>query len=543
MLSMGDAILMQVKTLKLITIYFIIGVVWFVGPELIYVTFLKERDMSYVIRIVQALFFVVGSSALLWYLYRAKLQFQSSENRYRNLIDLSPDPIIVHKNGKLIYVNNAAVKIVSAHSSDELIGRSIFDFVHPDYLDVVTEWGRELRETGKPSEILQEKLVRLDGESIDVEVRSVPTVYMGEIIFQNLFRDITGQKRAEEALADSEVKYRSIVEDSFVGIFIFRKGRFTYVNPRCSEIFGYTEEELLKIDVVNLFTDKVSPFVEESIIDMPSHEIERFHFQAKGRTKDQLEIDIEGHARAIFINGVPALIGSIQNVTERIKTQELVQKAEKLSVVGQLAAGLAHEIRNPLTSIKGFIQLISEQQQNVEYCAIVLSELDRINEIVSEFLMIAKPQTEGFKLNELNELIQKIVSLINVQAIMNNVQITLDLEPDIPQIFCNENQIKQLLLNVLKNAIEASPAGSQIKVQLKMKDKNNVWICVIDYGCGIPKELLPKLGEPFYTTKGKGTGLGLMVSYKIVEIHKGHISINSEEDKGTTVDIVLPIKN
>ena len=132
------------------------------------------------------------------------------------------------------------------------------------------------------------------------------------------------------------------------------------------------------------------------------------------------------------------------------------------------------------------------------------------------------------------------MTLINTQAIMNNIQIFVEFESDIPMIVCEENQLKQVFINILKNSIEAMPNGGKIDVKVKVKEKDKVSICFIDQGSGIPEDRIPTLGEPFYTTKEKGTGLGLMTSYKIIESHDGELKISSKINEGTTVEVILP---
>ena len=226
---------------------------------------------------------------------------------------------------------------------------------------------------------------------------------------------------------------------------------------------------------------------------------------------------------------------------DKKQTDSLLLKSEKLALVGQMAAGIAHEIRNPLTSIKGFIQLFRSNTYQKEYYDIVLSELERINHILGEFLVLAKPSITVFEENELEPLIKDVVTLVNTQSIMNSAQIIVEISPELPTILCEKNQLKQVLINLLKNAIEAMPNGGLIKINAQMKSPNQISISVNDHGVGIPKERIPTLGEPFYTTKEKGTGLGLMTCFKIIESHHGELIIESEEGIGTTIEILLPI--
>ncbi|MCT8137269.1 GHKL domain-containing protein [Anaerobacillus sp. CMMVII] len=218
-----------------------------------------------------------------------------------------------------------------------------------------------------------------------------------------------------------------------------------------------------------------------------------------------------------------------------------LRKTEKLSLVGQLAAGVAHEIRNPLTSIKGFMQLVKSTKECKDfYIDIILSELERTESIIYEFLSLAKPnEIKHMEKTNITEILVKVIQLLEAQAHLQGVTINTSFQEDYV-IQCNKNEMKQVFLNLIQNAIEACHSNGCIQIQLKEKDLNHIIIQIQDDGCGIPRERLHKLGEPFYSTKEKGTGLGLLVTYKIIEGHKGKVNFTSEVGKGTTVEIVLP---
>ncbi|WP_409342659.1 PAS domain S-box protein [Paenibacillus sp. MBLB4367] len=232
-----------------------------------------------------------------------------------------------------------------------------------------------------------------------------------------------------------------------------------------------------------------------------------------------------------------------RNITERKRTEELLRRSEKLSVVGQLAAGVAHEIRNPLTTLSGFIQLQrAKKEGNAQHLELMLSELDRINFIVSEFLILAKPQLNRFQLRDLKQIVGDILQLLDSQASLRNIRFVTAIDQDLPPVYCADNQLKQVLVNVMKNGIESMDDGGDIMIEVKKIDPSRVMIRTIDHGCGIPEEHLARLGEPFFTSKETGTGLGIMVSQQIVANHKGNMLIRSELGRGTCVDIVLPIQ-
>ncbi|MDL4839543.1 ATP-binding protein [Aquibacillus rhizosphaerae] len=229
-----------------------------------------------------------------------------------------------------------------------------------------------------------------------------------------------------------------------------------------------------------------------------------------------------------------------KDITDKKEAEEMLIRSEKMSVAGQLAAGVAHEIRNPLTSLKGFIQLLqSGIKRKDEYYKIMIDEIDKIDTITSELLFISKPMTDEKKLEKLSIMLNDVITLLRSQAKLFNIEISLCMDQD-QLIYCDRTQIKQVLINLLKNAIEEMKDGGTIEVVLT-NNEDYCSISIIDEGPGIPEHILHKLKEPFFTTKKDGTGLGLMISYKIIENHQGNIEIHQNEDKGSTFKINLPV--
>ncbi|WP_226034849.1 ATP-binding protein [Aquibacillus saliphilus] len=238
--------------------------------------------------------------------------------------------------------------------------------------------------------------------------------------------------------------------------------------------------------------------------------------------------------------GQPQIIALARDVTDKREAEEMLIRSEKMSVAGQLAAGVAHEIRNPLTSLKGFVQLLQAGiERKDEYYKIMIDEIDKINSITSELLFISKPMTDNRKFESISELIGDVITLLTSQANLHNVKITLEIKENM-SISCDKTQIKQVLINLLKNAIEEMTDGGDIDVIVE-SNSDECLISIIDEGPGIPDDILHKLKEPFFTTKKEGTGLGLMISEKIVENHDGKIEISQNDKKGSTFRVCLPL--
>lgn len=224
----------------------------------------------------------------------------------------------------------------------------------------------------------------------------------------------------------------------------------------------------------------------------------------------------------------------------------VLEKAEKLAAMGKLAAGLIHEIRNPLTSVRGFIQLLAEKRpvgdQEREYLDVVLSEIDRVNEIIKNFLFLARSGEFRPVKTDLGRIIKEILLVVENQAALKGIEIVHKHEPGTPEIQADPEQIKQVLLNLIQNAFQAMPFGGKLTISLYPEpSENQVVLEVADTGVGIPPEHFSHLGEAFFTTKEDGTGLGLAISYRIIEDHRGRITVHSEEGKGARFLVKLPV--
>ncbi|RDI42241.1 PAS domain-containing sensor histidine kinase [Falsibacillus pallidus] len=236
---------------------------------------------------------------------------------------------------------------------------------------------------------------------------------------------------------------------------------------------------------------------------------------------------------------VIGMLVGLEDITSEKQTEDLLKKSEQLALIGQLAAGVAHEIRNPLTTLKGFMQLLREEMTQRAYFDVILDELQRIELITGEFLSLAKPHSIHFKQCSINKLLFEVAEFINIECLKNNVTLEVHVH-EFMEVMCDIHQLKQVLLNIMKNALEAMPKGGELNIHLKRYEQMAI-IQVKDSGIGIPEHRLKHLGEPFYSTKEKGTGLGLMISNKIIKEHKGNFVIESIEGEGTSVILELPL--
>ncbi len=356
-------------------------------------------------------------------------------------------------------------------------------------------------------------------------------------------KDISEKWNMEQELIISENKFKEIFDGTFDGIMIWgADGEIYDINEPGAAIIGAPIHELQ-----NKHFDKIFDLNEHQLKHLQRHislinKNKHHHFVCELTCRDGQNKQLDFSSRLDVIPGKNLTI--FRDVTDKIRMEEQLKKSDTLNVVGELAAGIAHEIRNPMTALKGFIQLL-EGSLNGEfstYFQVISSELQRIETIITDFLILAKPQAVSYQVKQVNTIIADTLELLSAQASMHNIQFHANFS-SIPAIHCESNQLKQVFINLIKNAIEAMPAGGFIDISTELFFDSHVLIAIQDYGSGIPETVLDKLGEPFYTTKEKGTGLGLMVTYKIIEEHAGWIEVASEEGKGTLFQIYLPINH
>ncbi|WP_202080487.1 ATP-binding protein [Caldalkalibacillus salinus] len=368
-----------------------------------------------------------------------------------------------------------------------------------------------------------------------------------------------------EKLEERELGHRKstlILETTDNGVFAFHKsnGQITTFNATCEDIFQIKREDVLgkKVSEMAKNNERLRTFVEHcSLLSLdPTREV---------TTRHEFECHMDQAYRCFFasVSSLPKLdqpeeiddiLVVFSDLTEKKEMERELIRTEKLKAVGQLAAGFAHEIRNPLTTIKGFMQMLRNKQkqeslkyrkgneqhtEQASFFPIIIEEIERVNEIVTDLLHLASTKdNETCKEIDVQKILEELMVLYQNTFEEHQIQLHKTFEP-VSLVRGNPKKLKQVLINLIKNAIEAMAQGGQLLMTLK-EEEDHVYIELSDTGVGMDTQTLAKLGTPFYTTKEKGTGLGMMTSYRIVEEMDGQIAVQSEVDKGTTFTIALP---
>jgi len=337
--------------------------------------------------------------------------------------------------------------------------------------------------------------------------------------------------------------------------FIDRDGRLSYANPALCGMLRLEPDELAGLSAPDLFPDlpwrkPLEPLSARCRYEPPSGNPRWLHIHLT--LLDEGEADGGNPAAGILqvedLSAAVQLEDEVRRLTQDADAMygaENLLQSEKLAAAGQLAAGIAHEIRNPLTSLKGFLQLLksgsSSTAKRDAYLTIMLEELGRIEQILGELLVLSRPRAVQFAKTRIAHLIRHVVLLLQPQAVMRGVEIKVRPISETAYIYCDENQIKQVLINIVKNGIEAMEHGGTLSIEATA-DHDTAAIRIADQGTGIPPDKLDRLGSPFFTTKENGTGLGLTVCYRIMRNHGGRIEVDSRQGEGTTFTLYLPVE-
>jgi PAS domain S-box-containing protein len=368
---------------------------------------------------------------------QAEEALRQSEERYRNLVEHAPDAVFVTHDNQIVYTNDAGVRLLGGAGRKEVIGRDLLDFIHPDYRPAARLRTEQIMAENKPSPLSEFQVVRMNGDSADVEMVGMPCIYDGLPAIQRVVRDVSDRKRAQE------------------------KAR--------------------------------------------QHLAELAHMM-------------------------------------------------RLRMMGELMSEVSHEINQPLYAISNFAaaslnRLHSPQasapSEVTNWLEQIAAQATRAGEIIRRIGRFVRKSPAKLLTADVNEIVKSVIELLGVDGRLDAVDLQLQLAEDLPPVCVDRIQIEQVLVNLLRNALEAmadNPAAHrQLAVRTKRRPTDDVEVVVSDNGPGLPPDQLKRLFEPFFTTKSEGMGMGLSISYSIIEAHGGRLEARANPDRGLTFQFTLPI--
>ncbi|TEB15202.1 Sporulation kinase E [Pelotomaculum sp. FP] len=348
-------------------------------------------------------------------------------------------------------------------------------------------------------------------------------------------RDITSRKLYEKSLKLSEERFAKAFNASpeLMAITTIADGRYIDVNKSFLRTTGYHRDEVIghTSNEINIWVD---PETRKVLIDTIEKHGSIYNKELSIRAKSGEEREVLFSAEIISLNDEQCMLTVVNDITNRKKIEKEMARLDRLNMVGEMAAGIGHEIRNPLTIVKGFLQLLRSKEQcsqYLEFFDLMIDELERANSIITEFLSLAKNRVVNLKKVNINSILETMLPLIQADGFKSDKHIIMELG-DIPELLLDEKEMRQLILNLVRNGLEAMNNSGNLTIRT-YTDSEEVVLAVQDEGAGIPEEILGKIGTPFFTTKESGTGLGLAVCYSIIAKHKANVKI-STGSTGTT---------
>lgn len=346
-----------------------------------------------------------------------------------------------------------------------------------------------------------------------------------------------------QTLRETKTLNDLIIENAADGVIaIDRQGDVTTMNPAAEQITGYTLHELVGQSYATLFanTQFYSPVL-DTLEHGTEHVAQEISFPGRERT---IEISV---TTSRIHNAHGELIGALvifSDLTARKETQRRLAQTERLATLGELMAGVAHEVRNPLTAIRGYVQIIRQQTslpEHQEYLSVVLNEIDSINKVIQQLLDFSRPRQSQWQQIRLNALIEETLILVQTAGLQARIAFTTEFDPGLAPIVADRELLKQVILNILINAVQAIAARGEIRIRTWQYSASQQAVMIEDNGNGIDLAIQKKIFDPFFTTKASGTGLGLALSQRIINAHQGDIHVTSQPGCGAIFTLILPL--
>ena len=350
-------------------------------------------------------------------------------------------------------------------------------------------------------------------------------------------------EKIREELATKEKYYRLLAENASDVIYRYQLVRpvgFEYVSPAVKKLTGYDPADIKTLRDVMRIIHPADRGNFKKLIKSPNVFNEFIPLRVINKNRDVLWVEPKQNIVTSPDGQLVAIEGIMRDITKRVLLEQDVSRLDRLNIVGQMAANLAHEVRNPLTTVRGYLQMFGnkhEFQHYKEQFSLLLDELDRTNHIITEYLALSKNKSIDMKKCKLNEIILTIHPLIQADAVSSNIETILELG-EIPNLYLDAKEIKQLILNFTRNAVEAMPSGGILAIKTA-SNGTEITLSISDQGIGIPQQVLDNLGKPFLTTKSTGTGLGMAICYRIAHRHNAKLDIDTGS-AGTTIYIKFP---
>lgn len=475
-----------------------------------------------------------------------------SENLLSSILNTARDAIVSVDETQQIVLFSRSAERIFGYSADEIMGQPLDTLIPPRFVEnhrshvqsfsAASNAGRHLAAEGGMWGY------RKDGTEFPMSCAISVTKFSGQKLLTSIVRDLSEPKRAEQALKESEERYRTFFENTSDAIFILdpQREEIIDVNSKACDMLGYTREELL-----SLTPSAVHPNDLPELRKFMSSVLESGYGSTTALScvaKSGRALPTEISATSIELNGGPYIVYLVRDMTERNLLQSQLLQAAKLSSIGTFITGVAHEVNNPLAGALGRVDLMLRRDLDETLkgdIQLVRDETMRAVRIMQNLNSFSRQHQPEKTYTSINEIVENILELLIFQLRVSNVEVVKDLQPNLPRTMADADQLRQVFFNLIANAEQAMAEahGQGTLIVKTYRSEETIYVTIEDDGPGILEEHLPRIFDPFFTTKaeGKGTGLGLSISYGIVQEHGGDIHVDSQVGKGATFTVQLPL--
>jgi PAS domain S-box-containing protein len=455
--------------------------------------------------------------------------------------------ILIDERGTIEALNRGAEQLFG-YPESEALGRNVsmlmpspYHEEHDGYLRRYLSTG-DARIIGTGREVMGQ---RRDGSTFPLRLSVGETTIGGKRKFTGMLHDLTARVRLEEQLRSSEAQWRSIIDSAVDGIVVIdRCGRVEGFNPAAERLFGYSEEEIIGQNV-NLLMP--SPYHEEHDQYLARYlatgraKIIGAGREVQGQRKDGTTFPVHLSVGQFTLAGERKFTGILHDLSNRVRIEEQLRERASLAKLGEMAAVIAHEVRNPLAGIRGVVQTIGAQLppegRNSAMVNEIVTRIDSLNEMMKDLLLFARPPQPRPRPTEIVPLVRLTANLLTEDPALRGVHI--DVAGSAPTITADAEMLKIAFQNLLVNGAHAMGGHGRIRVDVSTENTSCL-VAFRDEGPGIPADVREKIFTPFFTTKKRGSGLGLPTAKRLIEAQNGHITIDCPPDGGTTVTVTLP---
>ena len=470
-------------------------------------------------------------------------QLRESQIKYKNIVENSTDAIVVTQDGYVKFANKIGLEL-SGYSQEEIVAIPFLEMLHPeDRVEARKRYdGRMSDAELTPTNTL--RVLKKDGTVLWIENQAVKSIWQDKPATLNFMRDLTRRIQDKEALL---VKDSAIETSKTAFVFTDLHGNITYVNNSFLKMWGHRQRDHALGKKIQALWPTPNGFEEnrQSLLEKGEWTGE---MAINGEKRQRKHLQFSVNMVTDQANKPFCMMVSFVDITEQKMAKEAMARSEKLVSLGQLSAGLAHELRNPLAVISSCSQFCLENKKLErlvkENFQVIHRSSKRASNLISELLAFARPDRLEWKKVDVNQVIRKMLRMAELGSNISHMTFSERFGKGLPQISGDGEKLGQVILNLLQNAIQATAGKGEIIIETGLSDLSDmVEIKITDNGPGIPEDYRPQVFNPFFTTKDEGTGLGLSICHTIVDQHQGNISVDCGEKKGTQVLVTLPAKN